>query len=905
MWRHFLHLTIYAICAMAITAIWRNGDANAAVAPSVTVLQPVSQGLRAPVRMALDADGNYYVADSRSGGVLKYDRFGALQQTIRTSSAPQAVAFSQDGKLLVSQGSFVAILNLDGSEAGRLDAVFKFANGIAVDDVTGFIYVVDSSAHLVRVFTAAGAYVKAIGAPGKANGQFSMPTGISFEKVSRQLAVVDTLNRRVQFFNMDGGFIKAFGPASTVPFYFSSPEGIAFEYTRDTVPSLSRMYVVDTYQGNVQVIDPAGNGAPLYLAGTNPLNNFIGKYGNQNGQLMVPSDVVFDQANSRLIVVNGFGNLTQYGIDGGTSPYTDNTPPILAIDPVPATILASSVTLTGTVESGATFQLSASSAAQLGEIVYTSSTTWQCQVTGLPAGETVITATARDAAGNRASAAVTLNYLLPAPVFTIENFGSLTTTAQQVLSGTVEEGAAVVLSANGAAVPGGVTVAGGIWRANVTLAEGSNHFTLTATKPLSRQAALAADITLDSIAPRLTVSALSNGSYTATQVQNVSGTVSDSGVITLTVNGEPAVVSNGSFSAAVTLANGSNQLIVRASDQAGNLTSDSRTIIFDANQPVITVSSPVDNVATSKGSIRLSGSLDKAASVVVAGLPAEMNGPSWSATVPLIPGVNTIEIVATDLLGNTSTAKRTVIQDSDRPALAILSPAQDLAINRPGLTISGTVSDSSATTLSCTVNGSVTIVPVVDGTFAVSLELPAEGTYPLLFAATDLAGNATYSTRTLIYDGTAPALTIDPVKGVAPEKLSGTVENDATVTVREGEVAIGTVAVENGTWKADLTGIAYDFEKLNVRSVDAAGNSTVKTLTYAFPDGDLNGDGRVTVQDALRAIRLTVNQDVPTPSELAKGDIGPLMKGKPNPNGKIDLVDAILILRKAVGLPSW
>jgi hypothetical protein len=45
-----------------------------------------------------------------------------------------------------------------------------------------------------------------------------------------------------------------------------------------------------------------------------------------------------------------------------------------------------------------------------------------------------------------------------------------------------------------------------------------------------------ASITLDTVCRR-TVSALTDGSYTSTQVQNISGTVSDNGNATLTVNG--------------------------------------------------------------------------------------------------------------------------------------------------------------------------------------------------------------------------------------------------------------------------------------------------------------------------------------------------------------------------------
>lgn len=906
MWRSLFRLVISCVLTLALLVIWRTAVADAATSPVVTVLQPVAQGLRAPVRMALDAEGNYYVADTRNSGIIKFNNYGVPIQTIRTAGVPQGIAIAQDGKLLVSQGTFVAILDADGNEAGRLAAQFKFANGIAVDDVTGFIYVVDSSAHQVLVFTASGSFVKSIGSFGKVNGLFSMPTGIAFEKISRQLVVADTLNRKIQFFTVDGVFIKAFSSSSVVPFYFASPQGIAFEYSKDPQPVLSRMYVVDSYQAHVQVIDPNGNGAPLYLAGTNPLNNHIGRYGTLNGQLMVPSDVVFDQANSRLIVVNGFGNLTQYGIDGGVSPASDTAPPALAIDPVPATVLTSSLTLTGTVETDATLEITSSRAAGIGQIHYTSATTWQCDLTELSTGDTVITATARDAAGNSVSSSVNISVMLPAPALGLDPANPITNAAQQTISGTVEEGAVVTVTNSITSETSTVTINGATWHALVNLAEGVNKFNISAQKPMSVTATVSTEITLDSIAPWITVSALSDNSYTSTQVQNISGSVSDStGAVALTLNNQPVVVTNGSFSVAVTLATGSNQLLLVASDQAGNAATHSRTIFFDASQPVITVNTPMDNSATTATVLTMSGTVDKAATVVVAGIPALADGNAWSASVPLAAGLNTIEIVATDLLGNRSTVKRTVTQDSVRPTIAITLPAQDVAVNRPGITVEGILNDSSDTGLVCDINGLITPVTVTNGTFNVAIDLTAEGVYPLLFIATDAAGNKTYTTRTVIFDATPPGLSVNTVNGIAPETLSGTVEVDATVSVREGDVNIGTVTTSNGVWTADLAGVQYDPAKINVLAVDVAGNSSSKTLTYVFPDGDISGDGRITVQDAIRALRLVVNQSIPSPSELAHGDIGPLLKGMPNPNGKIDLVDAILILRKAVGVQSW
>ncbi len=80
--------------------------------------------------------------------------------------------------------------------------------------------------------------------------------------------------------------------------------------------------------------------------------------------------------------------------------------------------------------------------------------------------------------------------------------------------------------------------------------------------------------------------------------------------------------------------------------------------------------------------------------------------------------------------------------------------------------------------------------------------------------------------------------------------------------------------------------------------------STSATST-GIPSGDLNGDGVVNVADALRALQIATGEVSTTPTDLANGDVAPLVNGKPSPDGKITVEDALIILQKAVGAISW
>lgn len=899
-------VVVMGVIALVSAVISLPVVSEAATSPTVTVLSPLTKGLRAPVKMAMDAAGNAYIADQRIGGVVKLDAYGSQVSVIRTAAAPAGMALAQDGTLLVSQSSFVARYDVvGGQEVGRISgAPMQSPTGIAVDNVTGYIYIADGATGQILVYNASGAFVQVF-----ASGLLS-PSGVTFEKISGQVVVADTFANKVRFFNkLDGALVKSVGnPVSTVlgaavgVMQFAAPVAVAFEYSQDQA-TLLRMYVVDAFQSNIQVVDPVTSAA-LTVSGT--AKNYIGSSGTANGQLMVPSDAVFDSTNSRLLVVNGFGNVTIYGIDGGKNPeYVDTTPPVFTLNQVPAEVTVGSVAISGTVEAGATVQVSAGGSSVVGAVVYAGST-WSVQVAGLSAGSNSITVTAKDVAGNSAAAqVVNVNYLLPAPVLTISPVASVTKNPSVTLTGSVDAGAAVIVTNQATSVTGNAVVSGTTWSYNLLLVEGGNIVNVSAQKAQSATVVTPVAVTLDTVAPVLSVSALQNGSYTSASVQNISGTIADPGSVVVTVNGAPVALAGNAFSVPVSLVNGSNTISVVAVDAAGNTTADSRTLYFDAARPNIAVLEPVDNSFTSSSVVKVSGSVDKVSSVTVAGVAATLQDNSWSASVNLLTGSNTIEIVATDLYGNSSSVKRSITLDASNPNLSIVSPAQDMATNVPNVLFSGTVADSTTLSLEYTLNGSTFAVPVNAGTYSFNVDFAAEGTYPVTVKAKDAAGNTSAVVRNVIYDITPPVFTLNQVNGVMPSKLSGTVEAGSSVVIKDGSTQVGAVNIANGSWTADLTGVSYSPENLLSIATDAAGNSTSASLSYNYPSGTINSDGKTTVQDALRSIRIVVNQLTPTAQELASYDIGPLVNGKPNPNGKIEIVDAILILRKALGLKSW
>jgi len=75
--------------------------------------------------------------------------------------------------------------------------------------------------------------------------------------------------------------------------------------------------------------------------------------------------------------------------------------------------------------------------------------------------------------------------------------------------------------------------------------------------------------------------------------------------------------------------------------------------------------------------------------------------------------------------------------------------------------------------------------------------------------------------------------------------------------------------------------------------------------TSTLPSGDVNGDGKVDIADALLAMQISVGSVTVTSVHLKNGDVAPFVGAKPVPDGAITVADTFMILRKVVGLVSW
>ena len=100
----------------------------------------------------------------------------------------------------------------------------------------------------------------------------------------------------------------------------------------------------------------------------------------------------------------------------------------------------------------------------------------------------------------------------------------------------------------------------------------------------------------------------------------------------------------------------------------------------------------------------------------------------------------------------------------------------------------------------------------------------------------------------------------------------------------------------------DTITAVYSGDTNNAGSSTATGFTEIVTLGH---DGDINGDAVVDVVDVMLAQQIALGRVTPTASQLAHGDVAPLVNGVPAPDGQIDVADVLIIERKALELVNF
>lgn len=171
-----------------------------------------------------------------------------------------------------------------------------------------------------------------------------------------------------------------------------------------------------------------------------------------------------------------------------------------------------------------------------------------------------------------------------------------TLTDEEAGSGIALDTLAFVLDGDtlGSTSPGMVCTASGngyacTYTPPTALSDGAHSVTISVSD-LAGNAATPVPLSwnIDTVGPNLEVASPAAGLITNNPALTISGTASDaaSGLVSVTINESPVTVTDGAFSQAVTLTEGTNAFTIAATDAVGHTSTVERTVLLDTVAPV-------------------------------------------------------------------------------------------------------------------------------------------------------------------------------------------------------------------------------------------------------------------------------------------------------------------------------
>ena len=205
-------------------------------------------------------------------------KFGSQGSGEGQFSDPEAVAVDQNGNVFVAdsgnnrieQFSRSGILLLQWGSQGSAEGQFSDPEAVAVDQ-NGDVFVADSGNHRIEKFTTSGVFLLQWGSMGSAPGQFHTPDGLAVD-ADGNVFVADLNNNRIEKFDNDGTFLTSWGDAGDGDGQFSGPAGVAVDRSRN-------VYVADFFNDRIQKFTSTGTFLTKWGSTGSGAAQFIGARG--------------------------------------------------------------------------------------------------------------------------------------------------------------------------------------------------------------------------------------------------------------------------------------------------------------------------------------------------------------------------------------------------------------------------------------------------------------------------------------------------------------------------------------------------------------------------------------------------------------------------------------------------
>jgi len=246
--------TIFAIGLIAAALLLCLADRSVAAEglPSYARLADIPIPGR-PMRIAVDASGNFIVGESGRNYAARYSSDGSSLGRISLASSPTAIKASADGLLYIGLPGKIEIYN----GANLLKTINGISRPVAIEvSSSGMIYALDADRYCITIISPAGRAT----VWGDHNSFGSDLRDLALDEQNNELYVLDRNQAaddayvwRVQVFDLQGNLLRGFSH------YGYGTEGTLVSASSLVVDGQRRVYIADNVQNIIGVFDQSGN----------------------------------------------------------------------------------------------------------------------------------------------------------------------------------------------------------------------------------------------------------------------------------------------------------------------------------------------------------------------------------------------------------------------------------------------------------------------------------------------------------------------------------------------------------------------------------------------------------------------------------------------------------------------
>jgi hypothetical protein len=517
--------------------------------------------------------------------------------------------------------------------------------------------------------------------------------------------------------------------------------------------------------------------------------------------------------------------------------------------------------IAGTGEPGATIDI-AIDGATVAQVVVAVDGTWSWTPdTGLSEGPHQVEVTATDEAGNVDIDSVSFVVDLSTQITIVAPLdGSSSAAADNLVQGSTEPNAEVVLSVDG--VPAGSTVADetGAWSISTgPLSDGSHTLEAQATDAAGNTATDSVTLIIDT-QTQVSILAPTDGAVLTDATPSISGTAEPGASISISVDGNvigtttAAGDGSWSFTPSADLPDGEHSIVVEAADAVGNTASDTVDIEIDT-QTQVSITSPADASVIGDATPTVSGQAEPGASIVIlvdgveqGSTTTDENG-NWSFVIEteLSEGAHSIEAQAVDAAGNDASDTVTFTVDSSS-TVAILSPSDGASLPEGSVQLTGTATPGATVTITLDGVELGTVSADENGNWQFTVPSVTEGSHSISASVTSPGGN-TVSDSIVIEvlgldtDGDGLSDALEETLGTNPSNVDS--DGDGINDFVETDQGLPIDTDEDGT----IDALDEDSDDDGLLDSDEGVIDTDGDTIPNYRDIDDDGDGILTAQE--------------------------------------------------------